>query len=74
MSQKLNACVQYQRKSTSVRKPAKCLSQLYSGQQEHFYRYQYQRHEGQEKHFVICASSLRPTPPFCDVQKGEVLH
>lgn len=39
-----------------------------------FYWHQYQHHEGQEKHFVICASLLHPIPPFCNVLKGEVLH
>lgn len=39
-----------------------------------FYWHQYQRHEGQEKHSVVCASLLHPIPPFCDVLKGEVLH
>lgn len=39
-----------------------------------FYWHQYQRHEGQEKYSVVCASLLHPIPPFCDVLKGEVLH
>lgn len=73
MSQKSNACIWYQRKSTSVRQSPGGLSQLYPSQQE-FFDIKTSATRAKKNIFVICASSLHPIPPFCDVLKGEVLH
>lgn len=72
MSQKLDACIWYQRKEVSDRQPATSLSQLYCSQQEQCHSHHYEHHWGQEKHFVICSSTPHPTQLFCKIWKGEV--
>lgn len=74
MSQKLDACIWYQRKGASNRQPATSLSQLCCSRQEHRHWHHYENHLGQEKHFVICSSTPHPTQLFCKIWKGEVLH